>query len=190
MSVTETAAPRRAARCTAFTRGEEAQLAAAYRAWSPLVRALARRMLGDTRDAEDVTQQVFAAAWRGRHGYRPERGSQRNWLMGIARRKIADTLSARSRQSELVAAAGAALAVRPGDPGARPEVVLDRLVIGQELVKLPAAQQTVLRMAYYDDLSQTQIAERTGWPLGTVKSHARRGLHRLRDSLGSRPESS
>ncbi|MEU4660096.1 sigma-70 family RNA polymerase sigma factor [Streptomyces sp. NPDC023723] len=164
-----------------------AQFAAAYRAWAPLVRGLARRGLGDARDAEDVTQQVFAAAWRGRHGYRPERGSLQNWLVGIARRKIADELAARYRRTALLAAAGEALAVGPGDPAARPETVLDRLVIRQELAKLPPAQRTVLRMAYYDDLSQTQIAARTGWPLGTVKSHARRGLHRLRDGLDGGP---
>ncbi|GGZ83798.1 RNA polymerase sigma factor [Streptomyces echinoruber] len=172
----------------AFARGDEAGLAAAYRAWAPLVRALAWRSLGDARDAEDVTQQVFVAAWYGRHGYRPQRGPLAGWLVGITRRKIADALAGRTRRAELTAAAGAAAAVRPCDPAACPEAVLDRLLVRRELVKLPPAQQTVLRLAYYDDLSQTQIAERTGWPLGTVKSHARRGLHRLRENLGTWPE--
>ncbi|MEU6144434.1 sigma-70 family RNA polymerase sigma factor [Streptomyces sp. NPDC047081] len=162
--------------------GDEECLALAYRRWSALVHAVARRSLGDTQDAEDVTQQVFLGVWRGRAGYRAERGSFAGWLVGITRRKIADTLSARTRGRELLGAAGAALLV--SDPGReRPEAVLDRVLLRQELAGLPAPQQRVLRLAFYEDLTQTQIAERTGWPLGTVKSHARRGLRRLRDRL-------
>lgn len=67
---------------------------------------------------------------------------------------------------------------------AGPETVLDRLLVTGELAKLPDAQREVLAMAFYADLTQAQIAERTGLPLGTVKSHARRGLHRMRHCLG------
>ncbi|MYW46499.1 sigma-70 family RNA polymerase sigma factor, partial [Streptomyces sp. SID161] len=65
----------------------------------------------------------------------------------------------------------------------RPEAALDRVVLGRALAGLPAAQRRVLCLAYYEDLTQTQIAQRTGWPLGTVKSHARRGLRQLRRDL-------
>ncbi|MCX5166718.1 sigma-70 family RNA polymerase sigma factor [Streptomyces antibioticus] len=162
-----------------FAAGEETCLAAAYHRWGALVHALARRSLGDDREAEDVTQTVFLAAWRGRAGFAPWRGTLRAWLVGITRRKIADALSARTRRAELVAAAGARMAVGPVDPAAQPDAVLDRVLIGHELAKLPAAQRRVLTLAFYDDLTQPQIADVTGWPLGTVKSHARRGLHRL-----------
>ncbi|MFB6555479.1 RNA polymerase sigma factor [Streptomyces sp. NPDC056405] len=162
-----------------FVRGEEACLVAAYHRWSGLVFTLAQRALGDAREAEDVTQVVFLAAWRGRHTFVPARGVLAGWLVGIARRKIADALSARTRRADLVAAAGARLARTAHDSADRPEAVLDRVAVGQELAKLPAPQRRVLGLAFYDDLTHTQIARLTGWPLGTVKSHARRGLRRL-----------
>ncbi|WP_427917855.1 sigma-70 family RNA polymerase sigma factor [Streptomyces sp. cg40] len=162
--------------------GDEDCLATMYRRWSPLVHTLARRSLGDGTEAEDVTQQVFLGVWRGRLGFCPERGTIGGWIVGITRRRIADALSARTRRLHLVAAAGAALPL--ADPAAdRPEAALDRVLVLRELARLPAPQQRVLRLTYYEDLTQTQIARRTGWPLGTVKSHARRGLHQLRRSL-------
>lgn len=162
--------------------GDESCLAAAHRRWAPMVRSLALRSLGDMREAEDITQQVFFAAWHGKRGYRPDRGSLPAWLVGIARRKIADVLSVRIRQAELVTAAGAALSRAP-EPDDHAEAVLDRVLVRSELSRLPAPQRRVLHLAFYEDLPQSQIAERTGLPLGTVKSHARRGLLRLRDGL-------
>ncbi|MET8815038.1 sigma-70 family RNA polymerase sigma factor [Streptomyces sp. NPDC004549] len=165
--------------------GDERCLAAAYHRWSPLVYTLARRALGNAGEAEDVTQQVFLGVWRGRAGYRAERGPLPGWIVGIARRKIADALAARTRRGELVTAAGTAL---PGPKAApEPESALDRVLVRRELGRLPAAQRRVLYLAFYEDLTQPQIAARTGWPLGTVKSHARRGLHRLRCGI-ERPE--
>ncbi|MFC9096704.1 RNA polymerase sigma factor [Streptomyces sp. NPDC057072] len=162
--------------------GDEDCLTEAYRRWSPMVHALAWRCLGDAREAEDVTQQVFLGVWRGRGGYRPDRGALPGWITGIARRKIADALSARTRRGELVLSAASRLG--PADsPGAQPETLLDRVVVRRELDRLPAAQRQVLCLAYYEDLTQAQIAVLTGWPLGTVKSHARRGLRRLRSCL-------
>ncbi|MFG2122557.1 sigma-70 family RNA polymerase sigma factor [Streptomyces sp. NPDC048710] len=168
--------------------GDDACLAAAFRRWSPLVYTLAWRSLGDRGEAEDVTQRVFLGVWRGRHGYRPERGPLGGWIVGITRRKIADALSARTRRSDLVAAAGSALSLVDARAG-QPEAALDRVLVRHELDRLPEAQRRVLRLAFYEDLTQTQIAARTGWPLGTVKSHARRGLHQLRRRLeGERPD--
>jgi RNA polymerase sigma-70 factor (ECF subfamily) len=162
--------------------GDEECLTAAYHRWGTLVHTLAGRSLGDAREAEDVTQQVFLAAWQGRRGYRPERGAFVGWLVGITRRKIADALSARTRRTDLVAAAGALLGP-VDDTRARPETVLDRVLLRGELARLPAPQRRVLHLAFYEDLTQPQIAQRTGWPLGTVKSHSRRGLHQLRRGL-------
>ncbi|MFF5499304.1 sigma-70 family RNA polymerase sigma factor [Streptomyces aquilus] len=162
--------------------GDEACLAEAYRRWSRLVHTLAQRSLGDAEEAADVTQQVFLGVWRGRGGFRPERGAIGGWIVGITRRRIADALSARTRRADLVAAVGSAAG--PAAPTAGyAEAVLDRVVVQHGLARLPAAQQRVLRLAFYADLTQTQIADRTGWPLGTVKSHARRGLRQLRGFL-------
>ncbi|WUH95680.1 sigma-70 family RNA polymerase sigma factor [Streptomyces sp. NBC_00433] len=160
-------------------RGNEDCVAAAYRRWGGLIHALAWRSLGDAREAEDVTQQVFLAAWRGRRGYRPDRGSLAGWLVGIAHRKIADALTARTRRTVLVANAGSALSPAP-DARAQPDATLERVFVARELARLPAAQQQVLSLAFYADLTQAEISAYTGLPLGTVKSHSRRGLRRLR----------
>ncbi|MEW2390888.1 sigma-70 family RNA polymerase sigma factor [Streptomyces venezuelae] len=173
---------------TGFVAGDEACLAAVHERWSALVHCVARRSLGDAREAEDVTQQVFIAAWRGRAGYSPGRGTLAGWLIGITRRKVADALSARSRRAALVDAAGAALAVRPQESSSL-EGVLDQVLVEHELARLPPPQRKVLRLAFYDDLTQPQIAVVTGWPLGTVKSHARRGLLRLRHAFEHGTES-
>ncbi|AKZ60118.1 RNA polymerase sigma factor [Streptomyces ambofaciens ATCC 23877] len=158
---------------------DEEAFAAIYRHWGSLVHTMATRSLGDPHEAEDVTQQVFIGAWRGRQGFRPERGALGAWLVGITRRKIVDALAARTRRLTLVDSVA-----RDCDPDRSlepaPEAVLDRVLLVDALSRLPRAQREVLCMAFYEDLTQVQIAERTGVPLGTVKSHARRGLHRLR----------
>ncbi|MEU7551901.1 sigma-70 family RNA polymerase sigma factor [Streptomyces sp. NPDC044571] len=170
-----------------FAAGDERCTEAVYRRWRPLVHSLARRGLGDEREAEDVTQQVFLAAWRGRGRYRPGPGGLGAWLTGITRHKVADALEARARRARSVEAAARTLhpaAERPGSlPHPEPERTVDRVLILGELARLPSAQQQVLRLAFYGDLTQAQIADRTGLPLGTVKSHMRRALHQLRRSL-------
>ncbi|MEV8346935.1 RNA polymerase sigma factor [Streptomyces niveus] len=168
---------------TALTRGDPDALADAYRRWAPLVHTLATRSLGDAKEAEDITQQVFLGVWRGRAGYRPERGPINAWVVGITRRKIVDALAARTRRTALVTAATAAAGTRVPRPSDHPEAVLDRLLVLRALETLPHAQRRLLSLAFFDDLTQVQIAERTGLPLGTVKSHVRRGLHRLRGAL-------
>ncbi|MFD7029878.1 RNA polymerase sigma factor [Streptomyces sp. NPDC059917] len=171
-----------------FLAGDEDGMTAVYLRWRPLVHSLARRWLGDEREAEDVTQQVFLAAWRGRGGYRPGSGDLGGWLVGITRHKVADALAARTRRARAVAAAGTLCAVAPSAAGAAgPEQALDRVFVLGELARLPSAQQRILRLAYYGDLTQTQIAARTGMPLGTVKSHMRRALQCLRSALQAPP---
>ncbi|MFE2142736.1 RNA polymerase sigma factor [Streptomyces sp. NPDC059456] len=168
-----------------FAAGDERCMEAVYRRWRPLVHALAHRSLGDEREAEDVTQQVFLAAWNGRRRYRPGPGGLGAWITGITRHKVADALEARTRRAR--AAAAAAPPGGPPRPGSLPrqesEQVLDRVMVLGELARLPFEQQRVLRLAFYADLTQAQIADRTGLPLGTVKSHMRRALHQLRRSL-------
>lgn len=149
--------------------------------------ALAQRSLGDSGEAEEVTQQVFLGVWRGRHGYRSERGAMGARIVGIARRRIADALSALTRRADLVASAGAALTLVGGHDRAVPEAVLDRMPIRAELAGLPAPQRPVLHLAFHEDLIQLQIAERTGLSLGTVKSRTRRGLRRLQSRLDGGP---
>ncbi|WP_037668398.1 sigma-70 family RNA polymerase sigma factor [Streptomyces griseus] len=156
--------------------------AAVYRRWGALVHTMATRSLGDAHEAEDVTQQVFLGVWRGRSGFRPERGPLGAWIVGITRRKIVDALAARTRRHTLVDSITRDADTHRTDVVA-PDDVLDRVLLVDALSRLPHDQREVLCMAFYDDLTQTQIAERTGMPLGTVKSHSRRGLHRLRAGI-------
>ncbi len=162
--------------------GSREALAEAYREWSALVHTLALRSLGNHHDAEDVTQQVFVAAWRSRHTLRPERGTVAGWLVGITRHTVADQHARRARQARDAAAVAAhagpeALATPPDDQLAA------RLVLHDELGRLGEPRGTVVRMAFLEDLTHEQISERLDLPLGTVKSHVRRGLTRLRTRL-------
>ncbi|RII11176.1 ECF RNA polymerase sigma factor RpoE [Streptomyces sp. YIM 130001] len=165
-----------------FLAADANAFASVYRHWGSLVHAMAARSLGDSHEAEDVTQQVFLGAWRGRNGYRPEKGPLGGWLVGIARRKIVDALAARTRRLTLIDTVSHDAGSRTHDEGAGDEV-LNRVVLLDALTRLPYSQRAVLCLAFYQDLTQAQIAERTGMPLGTVKSHTRRGLHRLREAV-------
>jgi RNA polymerase sigma factor (sigma-70 family) len=164
-----------------FRAGDERALETLYRRWSPLVFTMALRALSDRGDAEDATQRTFVSAWNSRASFDPERAAVSTWLVAIARHRIADVREARAR----IAAAQEQLA-RLVDPDALivPEVDLgDRLLLADELARLEPAASEVIRLAFYDDLTHDQIARRLDMPLGTVKSHIRRSLTRLRARL-------
>ncbi|MFF8409368.1 sigma-70 family RNA polymerase sigma factor [Streptomyces omiyaensis] len=165
-----------------FAAGDEASLNETYRRWGPLVYTLAARKLGDTEEAKDVTQQVFVGAWDSRKTFDPVRASLKTWILGIAHKKIVDALRRRSRHLRDVEAV---MAVSGGPDAAAPpaDSLLEYVTLMREMETLPEQQQQVLKMAFYEDLSQSQIAERTGLPLGTVKTYTRRGLMRLKKRL-------
>ncbi|MER7282558.1 sigma-70 family RNA polymerase sigma factor [Dactylosporangium sp. NPDC000244] len=164
-----------------FRAGDERALRAAYEQFGPAVYHLAVRGVGSVTDAEDVTQAVFVAAWLGREGFDPGRGSMLGWLLGIARRKVVDQIRASARDGRIgEAIRRLTVPERDGGGDAPPERIVDRLVLADEMARLPGEQRRVLELAFYDDLTHPQIAALTGLPLGTVKSHLRRGMARLR----------
>jgi RNA polymerase sigma-70 factor (ECF subfamily) len=159
-------------------RGEEKALRTAYDRHGAAVLYLAQRMLGNRADAEDVTQLTFVAAWTGRDGYDPQRGTMLGWLLGIARRKAVDRLRSAARDERITETVRA----QPGHPDGpeTPDRLVDRLVVADEMARLPDEQRRALELAFFDDLTHPQIAAVTGLPLGTVKSHIRRGMANLR----------
>ncbi|GAA1735456.1 sigma-70 family RNA polymerase sigma factor [Isoptericola hypogeus] len=167
-----------------FADGDESALAEAYARWSALVHTMALRSLGSRADAEDVTQQVFVAAWRSRTRYDPDRSRLPAWLVGVTRHAVADAHQARARAHRAEDAATALAATAPA-PGPDPSVerVADQVLIEDELRRLGDPARTILRLAFFRDLTHVQIAEELDLPLGTVKSHVRRSLIRLRDRL-------
>jgi RNA polymerase sigma-70 factor (ECF subfamily) len=187
------AAPRSSAECAEpddrelgrrFAAGEEQALALAYQRWAGQIHGMAVRAFGPGPDAEDVTQQTFVSAWTGRAGFRPDKGPLPAWLVGVCRHKIADTWARRDRQRREAEAAAAEL--RAGPPPVTAGVdttVADRVLVLEELDLLDQPQRGIIELAFFEDLTHAQIAERTGIPLGTVKSHIRRTLERLRRRL-------
>ncbi|MGX6600823.1 RNA polymerase sigma factor [Micromonosporaceae bacterium Da 78-11] len=161
-----------------FRDGDERSLRLAYDRYGGAVFHLATRLLANRADAEDVTQATFVAAWVARESFDAGRGTMLGWLLGIARRKAVDRMRSAGRENR----AAEVIRALPGPPEVdeTPERVLDRLVIADELGRLPADQRRTLEMAFFDDLTHPQISAVTGLPLGTVKSHIRRGMANLR----------
>jgi RNA polymerase sigma factor (sigma-70 family) len=167
----------------AFHAGEEWALAEAYERWAGLVHGVSLRALADGPDAEDATQQVFIRAWRGRATFDPTRGSLAGWLVGITRHACADLWHQRARQAKQVDAARSVMAPEQAPAADAPEQAVERLTLLDALDDIDQPARGIVELAFFHDLTHTQIAERTGMPLGTVKSHIRRSLLRLRDSL-------
>ncbi|USQ74757.1 RNA polymerase sigma factor [Ornithinimicrobium cryptoxanthini] len=169
-----------AAIATAWTHGAEDALERAYTRWSPLVHGLARKAVGPV-DAEDITQQVFLSAWRGRDTFDPAHGPLGAWLVGITRRAVADVLRQRHRTAEVP---------DPMEEDAIDEqsVELDRddlLAVYEELERIGDPPRQILLLAYVHDKTQKEIAELLQLPLGTVKTHTNRTLARLRTLMGA-----
>ncbi|MDZ4045386.1 MAG: sigma-70 family RNA polymerase sigma factor [Rhodoglobus sp.] len=165
----------------AFALGEDRALEDAYRRWSALVYTLAVRSLGDIADAEDVTQKTFVAAWIGRSRFDADRAKLSTWLVAITKNKIADTLEARARIRRLHEQLNALTA--PSDWVQEPVDLAETLLVADEIAQLEPDAQRVIQLAFYDDLTHNEISARLGIPLGTVKSHIRRSLGRMRTRL-------
>ena len=151
-----------------------------YRRYARPVFGLALRRLGDRGRAEDAVQETFASVWRSAGSYKPERGPGAPWLYAVARNAIVDR--ARSR-TEIPAEIPDEPAAGPG-PADQAEQSWVAWRVHRALEELPEREREVLQLAYWSGLSQSEVAEFLGLPLGTVKTRTRAALMRLSDILG------
>jgi RNA polymerase sigma-70 factor (ECF subfamily) len=150
-----------------------------YHRYARPVFGLALRRLGDRMRAEDAVQETFAAVWRSARTYRPDRGAGAPWLYAVARNAIVDR--GRSR-AEPPAEAPDLPSTEPG-PDEQAEALYTSWRVHRALEDLPMNQRDVIELAYYGGLSQSEVADFLGIPLGTVKTRTRAGLGRLADLL-------
>jgi RNA polymerase sigma-70 factor (ECF subfamily) len=159
--------------------GDTDALRELYGRFGSILFGMALRVVGDRQAAEECTQDTFVAVWRGARTYDPARASVSTWLVSIARNRAVDLVRRR--------------AARPADPYAEVEradespdtaetiaAAETSSRVAAALAELPDAQREVIVLAYFHGLSHSEIAERLGLPLGTVKGRARLALDRLR----------
>jgi RNA polymerase sigma-70 factor, ECF subfamily len=186
--------------------GSEAALETLYDRYATSIFAAVYRLTSDRGTAEEVVQETFLALWNRAETFDPKAGSLAAWLHAIARNRTIDRLRAAGRRPSLVALSSAAAPdedatqalerlVSDGSivGGARPapgpeqafETAGVQAAIGAAIAAMPDDERTVILLAYQEELSQSEIAARLGWPLGTVKTRTRRALLRLRQGLGA-----
>jgi RNA polymerase sigma-70 factor (ECF subfamily) len=164
---------------TALKSGDHGAMAELYDRYSSVVYAVALRVLGDAMAAEDVLQEIFLQLWRNPTAFDAARGSLGAWLAVIARNRAIDALRKRKPETDIedvVVSVAPDLASEANRSRAAEKV---RGVLGA----MPSAQRSALEMAYFQGLSHTEIASKTGEPLGTIKTRIRAGLMMLRKAF-------
>ena len=158
-----------------------------YDRFSTLVFTLAMRMLKVRSDAEDLLQEVFVQVWRQAENYSAEHGSPEAWIINIARSRAIDKIrSIRRMEKSFVLTDDPARAESSENVESSAAESETRLMMNSVLANLPQTQRKVLELAYFDGLTQTEIAERLAEPLGTIKTRMRSGIQRLREIVSSR----
>jgi RNA polymerase sigma-70 factor (ECF subfamily) len=161
--------------------GDRSAFEQLYRRYARPVFGLALRRLGDRGRAEDAVQETFASVWRSAGSYKPERGPGAPWLYAVARNAIVDRARGRS---DIPAEIPDEPAHGPG-PGDQAEQNWVAWRVHRALEELPEREREVITLAYWSGLSQSEVAEFLGLPLGTVKTRTRAALMRLADVLGN-----
>ena len=170
----------------ALRNGQAAALGVIYDRHAGLVYGLALQTLGNPQEAEDLTQDIFLTLARG-SSYDPRRGSLRTFLAILTRSRSIDRIRSRSSKQKLAARCNPDLQqeVSSNTPLDHATQYEQSQEVQEALAQLSDSQQQILKMAYYDGLSQSEIATQLNIPLGTVKARARRGLLKLRQTLTS-----
>ena len=164
---------------SAIRSGDEQAMAQLYERYSPIVYSVALRVLGDTAGAEDILQEVFMQLWRSPDLFDASRGSLPGWLAVIARNRAIDSLRKRRPESDINEVA---VSVVPDlASGAEWSRALEK--IRSVLGSMPTLQRSALEMAFFEGLTHTEIAAKTGEPLGTIKTRIRAGLVNLRKAF-------
>jgi RNA polymerase sigma-70 factor (ECF subfamily) len=164
---------------TAMKSGDQSALAELYDRYSSVVYAVALRVLGDTGAAEDVLQEVFLQLWRNPGAFDSARGSLGAWLAVITRNRAIDALRRRKPEADIQ---DVIISVAPDLAGNADRARAAEKVRGV-LGTMPTLQRSALEMAYFEGMSHSEIATKTGEPLGTIKTRIRSGLIALRKAF-------
>jgi RNA polymerase sigma-70 factor (ECF subfamily) len=164
---------------TGLKAGDQGAMADLYDRYSSVVYAVALRVLGDTGAAEDVLQEVFLQLWRNPNSFNAARGSLASWLAVVTRNRAIDSLRKRRPETDIE---DVVLSVAPDLAGAAELARAAEKVRGVMGTMAPA-QRSALELAYWEGMSHSEIAEKTGEPLGTIKTRIRAGLIALRKAF-------
>jgi RNA polymerase sigma-70 factor, ECF subfamily len=166
---------------TAIRSGDQGAMATLYDRYSPIVYSVALRVLQDTGAAEDVLQDIFMQLWRNPGAFDASRGNMGAWLAVIARHRAIDRLRRRRPENDIE---DVVVSVEPDlATEADRSRSLDRIRAALRTMSPP--QRSALEMAYFEGLTHVEIAEKTGEPLGTIKTRIRTGLLSLRKVLAA-----
>ncbi len=169
--------------------GDQAALSLLYDRYGQILYAVAYRVTGQRADAEEAVMEAFAQAWRDASRFEAGRGSVAAWLTMMARSRALDLIRARDRRTRITESAAWETSGDPpamgtaAEPGRRLEDEERRRQVAAALAALAPAQRQAIELAYYEGLSQSEIAERLQEPLGTVKTRMRVGMQKLREAL-------
>jgi RNA polymerase sigma factor (sigma-70 family) len=172
-------------------RGEEVALAELYDRYGQIAFSLAYRMLRNETLAEDAVQEAFLTVWRNAARFVPERAKASTWLLTIVHRRAVDVVRREERRRTEPFVPGVEAASAEGSAADAAWLRLQRERVQDALRRLPDEQREALELAYYGGFTQSELAERLGQPLGTIKSRMFAGLSRLRELLAEpHPEGS
>ena len=172
----------------AVARGDIGAYEELYDRYSSTLYALLIRILGNAEDAQEVLQETYMKAWTSAKMFDTVRGSEIAWLISIARSRGIDRLRSRRIRSDREDEAGREVSTITGfvERGSSADHAIQaeqRVAVRGALAELPDAQRVALELAYFEGLSQSEIAERLKEPLGTVKTRMQLGMKKLRDRL-------
>lgn len=174
----------------AIARGDEQALASLYDRYRVILFSLVLRILHSRDDAEDVLQELFLQVWKRASDFDESRGRPFTWLVTLARSRAIDRLRSQSARERVATESARDATVTDEWVDAVDDVIRSEqsAVVRRALAELPEEQRRALLLAYFEGLTQTEIAARLGAPLGTIKTRMRSGMIKLRELLRERME--